>query len=149
MASTGEIIGNAVELAYNSASITWIALNIFTNDDALSLSTGEAETTAHGTTARTYIPGLTDGEYSFTVRFNEDSGLTTAGKPQDLLLALQTARSVKPWRVRYKGTATSAPEWLFNAFVSSFDVNFANDDDPVSADVTLKISGAVTTAVQS
>lgn len=149
MAATGEIIGTDVTLAYNSASTTWIELAAFTNDDAMSLSRGEAETTAHGTSARTYIAGLMDGEYSFTVMYNFDATLTTAGKPQELLFALFTAGTAKPWRVRPQGAGSTKKEKLFTAFITGFDENFANDDEPVSVDITLKISGAVTEATQS
>lgn len=149
MAATGEIIGNALTLAYNSASTTWIELAGFANDDAMSLSLGEAETTAHGTTARTYIPGLLDGEYSCTIMHNYDTGLTSAGKPQELLFALFTGRSAKPWRVRPRGEGSTFKEYLFTGFITGFDTNYANDDEPISTDITIKISGAVTEATQT
>lgn len=149
MAATGEILATDLTLAYNSASTTFIELAAFANDDALSLSRGDAETTAHGTGSRTYIAGLIDGEYSCTVMFNYDATLTTAGKPQELLMALFQSGVIKPWRVRPQGAGSTKPEILFNAYINGYDVNLANDDEPVSVDITLKISGAVTTAAQT
>ena len=63
MANTGEFLGNDVKLAYNSTGSTWVELDIFTNDDSMSMSAGEAETTSHGTVNRTYIAGLLVGSF--------------------------------------------------------------------------------------
>jgi hypothetical protein len=47
------------------------------------------------------------------------------------------------------GTGSQLPEKTFAGFVSQMDDDYTNDDQPVSSEVTITISGAVTDAVQT
>jgi hypothetical protein len=149
MALTGEYIASDLTVGFlEPGSVTnYFDLSAYVNEDSMSLSRGEAETTGHGTTARTYIPGLKDGEYSFTIMFNTVPAY--AQQPQHRLFQLFDNGTATTWRVREKGVGTGLPEMTFSAFISGFEPDYANDDQPVSASVSLKISGAVTRSSQS
>lgn len=148
MALTGEYIASDFTIGFlEPGSVSnYFDLSVYVNEDSMSLSRGEAETTGHGTTARTYIPGLKDGEYSFTIMYNTTPAY--AQQPHHRLRQLFDAGTMTTWRAREKGTGTGLPEETFSAFISSFEPDYANDDQPVSASVTLKISGNVTRASQ-
>lgn len=149
MALTGEFIASdtTVEFLEPGSVTNYFALTTYVNEDALSLTAGEVETTAHGTTSRTYIPGLKDGEYSFTLMYNTTPA--AAQRPQHRVRQLWENRTATTWRVREQGTGTGLPEYTFSGFITEFSPDLANDDQAVSASVSIKISGAVTHAFQS
>ena len=146
MALTGEFLASDLTIEYQDGA-NYYALTTYVNEDEFSRTVGEAETTAHGTTARTFIPGLKEYEYSFTLMHNNQPPI--ADRPQTRLRALLEDRLVRLWRIRPNGSGTGRPEITFEAFVSEMVDDLANDDQPVSSSVTLRITGPVTYSTQA
>lgn len=149
MAATGEFLANdlTIEFLEPGSASNYYALTTYVNEDEFSRSVGEAETTAHGTTSRTYIPGLKEYEYSFTLMHNTTPA--EAQRPQTRIRQLLEARTMTTWRVRPLGVATGRPEVTFSAYVSEMSDDLANDDQPVSSSVSLRVTGDVTYATQA
>ena len=145
MALSGEFIANALTIEYENPTSTWNALTTVTNQGKLSMSVGEAETTGYGTTARNYIPWLADNSYSFTLMHNNTAAY--ASRPQTTLRVLFLARTQVNWRVYPNGAGTGNNSVTFAGFISKMDDDYANDDQPVSSDIEIRINGAVTGAV--
>lgn len=149
MASSGEFIASDLVLEWENpaAAGTWNALTTYSNQGKLSQSVGEAETTSYGTTARTYIPGLFDNTFSFTLFHNNT--LAYALRPQTILRTVFLARTVINFRVRPNGTASGRHEQTFSGFLTKMDADYSSDDQPVSSDCEVRISGAVVSAAQA
>lgn len=146
MAASGEYIATDYVVEYENPSTTWNALTTYVNEDNVSQSRGEAETTGHGTTARTYIAGLVDNTYSFTLFHNNTASI--ASRPQTLLQTVFTNGTSVNWRIRPLGEATGRPEITFAGFLTSYETDFTSDDQPVTSSVEVRISGAVTYGTQ-
>jgi hypothetical protein len=147
MATSGEFIASSLTLEYENPALTWNDITTYTNQGKASQSVGEAETTSYGTTSRTYIPGLTENTYSFTLMHNNTNGYTT--RPQTVLWSAFNNSTSVNWRIRPNGAATGRHEITFTGFVAKFDTDYSSDDQVVSSDVEVRISGAVTHAAQS
>ena len=145
MALSGEFIANALTIEYENPTSTWNALTTVTNQGKLSASVGEAETTSYGTTARTYIPGLADNSYSFTLMHNNTNAYAT--RPQTTLRVLFLARTQVNWRVFPNGAGTGNASITFSGFISKMDDDYANDDQAVSSDIEIRINGAIANIV--
>lgn len=145
MALSGEFIASSLTIEYENPATTWNALTTVTNQGKLSLSIGEAETTSYGTTARTYIPGLADNTYSFTLFHNNTAAY--ASRPQTTLRALLLARTQVNWRIYPNGAGTGNASVTFSGFLTKMDDDYSNDDQPVSSDIEIRINGAVVQAV--
>jgi len=147
MATSGEFIANALTIEFENPTSTWNEITTNANQGKASQSVGEAETTAYGTTARTYIPGLTENTYSFTLMHNNTEAYD--GRPQTLLAGVFANRTKVNWRIRPNGAATGRHEITFAGFVTKFDTDYTSDDQVVTSDVEVRISGAVTNAAQT
>lgn len=147
MASSGEFIANALTLEYENPALTWVEITTFANNGKESQSVGEAETTSYGTTARTKIPGLTENSFSFTLFHNNTNSYNT--RPQTLLQTVFANRTVVNWRIRPNGAATGRHETTFTGFISKYDTDYTSDDQVVTTDVEISISGAITNAAQT
>lgn len=147
MASSGEFIANALTIEYENPALTWNEITTNANNGKESQSVGEAETTAYGTTARTKIPGLNENSFSFTLLHNNTNSYNT--RPQTLLQTVFNARTVVNWRIRPNGAATGRHEITFTGFISKYDTDYTSDDQVVTTDVEVSISGAITNAAQS
>lgn len=145
MALSGEFIASSLTIEYENPSLTWNALTTVTNQGKLGISIGESETTSYGTTARTYIPGLADNTYSFTLFHNNTNAYAT--RPQTTLRTLLLARTQVNWRVYPNGAGTGNSSLTFAGFMTKMDTDFSSDDQPVSSDIEIRINGAVTQAV--
>jgi len=141
MALSGEFIASSLTIEYENPSTTWNAIQTYVNQGKMSQSAGEAETTGYGTTSRTYIPGLIENTYSFTLLHNNTA--VYASRPQTLLAGFFANRTLLNWRVRPNGSGTGNHQITFSAFISKFDTDQSNDDQPVSSDIELRISGDV------
>ena len=146
MALSGEFIATSMLVQYEAPTSTWNDIGTVVNEDSLSSSRGEAETTAHGTTSRTYVPGLMEHTYSFTLMHNNTNGYST--RPQTVLEGYFTAGTSVSWRIRPNGTATGASQAVFTGFITSFETDFTADDQPVSTSVEIRITGGVTWSAQ-
>jgi hypothetical protein len=142
MAVSGEFIASSLTIEYENPSATWNAIQTYVNQGKVSQSAGEAETTSYGTTSRTYIPGLIENTYSFTLMHNNTAAY--ASRPQTLLAGFFANRTALAWRVRPNGSGSGNHQMAFTAFISKFDTDQSNDDQPVSSDIELRISGDIT-----
>lgn len=148
MASTGEKIGSAYELAFlEPGSVTnYYDLTTYVNQDKLTKKTGEADTTAHSTVTKTFIPGLNENTLTFDLMHNNTPAY--AQRPQTRVRQLQQTRTVTTWRIRPDGDGSGFEEVTFTAFVTQMDDNYANDNKPVSSTVALRVN-ALTFATQT
>lgn len=146
MALSGEFLATSMLVQYEAPTSTWNDIQTFVNEDSLSSSRGEAETTGHGTTARTYIAGLKEHTYSFTLMHNNTNGYST--RPQTILEGYYTAGTAVSWRIRPNGTGTGNSQAVFTGFITSFETDFTSDDQPVSTSVEIRITGDVTWSAQ-
>jgi len=94
---------------------------------------------------RRYVAGLADGgEVSFDVVFDPDHAShdpTVSGSMWDLL----ETGEVNSFRITFPGAGSDITTATFDAFVSGFAINSPLEDG-ITADLTLKITGAVTWA---
>lgn len=147
MAASGEFLATDLTVEYENPSSTWNAITTNVNEDSLGQSRGEAETTAHGTTARTYIAGLKEDTYSFTLMHNNTNSYSS--RPQTLLATVYSDGTSVNWRIRPNGAATGRLEITFAGFLTSFETDFTSDDQVVSSSVEVRISGGVTYGTQA
>ncbi len=99
-------------------------------------NTGDViETTAMGTTARTYVPGLTNATTSMSLYFVDGDAAQAA---------LQTAPGSAAASIElYPSGETTGQKLSGEMIVTSFEVSAANDG-AVTAEVSGQITGAVT-----
>ena len=110
-----------------------------TNIGGPSFSREAIETTNHSSPGgyRQHIPGLRDGgEVTFTVNFMPANA---THDETDGMLGQFADDDIHNWRLVYP--ITPARHWAFAAFITKFDTK-APVGDKLSADMTLKISGA-------
>jgi hypothetical protein len=149
MATTGEFIASDATLEFlEPGSVTnYYDLSTYVNEVTLSRTAGEAETTSLGTTYRTYIRGLKEGELSFTIFFNNTPA--AAQRPHHRVRQLFEAGTLTTWRVRPQGSGTGKLEETFSGTVTGWEEDLTNDDQAVSAAVTVRVNGAITDTIQS
>jgi len=103
----------------------------------------QIEASHRGSRWRKYVAGMVDGgEVSFDVVFDPDHGShdpTVAGSMYDLL----ESGEVQQYRITFPGQAGATTTATFDAFVSGFEVT-SPLEDAITADLTLKITGAIT-----
>lgn len=105
------------------------------------LSMDTIETTNHSSSSgwRTYVAGLIDGgEISANIAW--DPGAATHGNSTGLLSEL-TGRTIEGFRVTWPDTST----FTFDGLVTGFEPG-APHDGLLTADVRIKVTGAVTVA---
>jgi len=100
-------------------------------------STDQLDVTALDGSARVFISGLLDpGEITFSAFYDPTDA------QQKLIEDDFTAGTEQNWKLIF-GSAATDPECTFAATPTGYSVT-ANADGPLTLDVTLKISGAVT-----
>lgn len=105
----------------------------------------QVEVSHRDNTFRLYRAGMRDGgELTFDVVFDPDLAShdpTVANSLYDLLVD----GTVATFRVTYPGASTATTTATFSGFVSGFEITSPMEDG-LTADVTIKISGAITWA---
>jgi hypothetical protein len=139
-------IGNSVVIQVmtlaNSAILDF-AFTAYARDAALDLSTEAVETSHYGTVAKQFIPGMSEGKFSFTI---DHDTTTLANSPQKNLEDLY--REIRVWNVYPLGVASLLQVYTFSGFVTAAPINLSMTD-PVSSDVEVQITGAVTVSTQA
>ena len=51
--------------------------------------------------------------------------------------------------MRYRGAGAGLPEETFSGFLTDFSPDYANDDQAITASITVKITGEITYGFQS
>ena len=109
-----------------------------------SMATNAVDTSTRTARARTFLPGLYDsGEITFDIVYDPDADAHSASVAGGLVKLYQD-QTVSAWKILFP-TATTVVGMAFSAFVTGFQAK-APMDDAFTADLTLKISGAVTWA---
>lgn len=138
-------IGNAVTITVMTAAggtTTDFVFTAYARDAAIDLSTEAVEVSHYGTVAKQFIPGMSEGKFSFTI--DHDTG-TLATSPQKNLEDLY--REIRAWRVDPLGAGAGLQRYTFDGFVTAAPVNLSMTD-PVGSDVEVQITGAITVATQ-
>ncbi len=115
----------------------------YSRGGAIDESTEAIEASHYGQTAKQFIPGLSEGSFSFTM--DHDTG-TLSTSPQKNLRDIH--RVTRAWRVRPLGAGAGKQEYTFDGFVTSSPIALGFDD-PVASDVEVQITGPITHATQS
>lgn len=115
----------------------------FARGGAIDESIDAVEATHYGQTAKGFIPGLSEGKFSFTI--DHDTG-TLSTSPQKNLRDIH--RTTRAWRVRPLGSGAGKQEYTFDGFVSSSPIALGHDEI-VATDVEVQITGAITHGTQS
>jgi hypothetical protein len=149
MATTGEFIASSATLGFlEPGSVTnYYDLSTYVNEVQLSRTAGEAETTSLGTTYRTFIRGLKEGELTFNLFFNNTPA--AAQRPHYRVSQLFEAGTLTTWRLRPQGEGSGYLEYTFSGTVTGYEIDVTNDDQPVSAAVTVRVNGAITDTNQT
>lgn len=121
----------------------YTSLAAYSNDFSVEQKIGEAETTTFGTLDKTFIPALRDNTAKFTVLHDDGAYATT---PQALIDGIRNI--MVAWRYRSRGAGSGKPERAFDGFLTGVAENAANDGSVVSSEVSIRINGPITTAVQ-
>jgi predicted secreted protein len=149
MATTGEFIASDATLAFleYGSTVDYYDLSTYVNEVTLSRTAGEAETTTLGTTYRQYIRGLKEGELSFTIFYNNTPA--AAQRPHHRVRQMFEDGTRTTWRVRPQGAGTGKLEATFSGTVTGYEEDLTNDDQAVSAAITVRVNGAITDTIQS
>ena len=138
-------IGNAVKITVMTTaggSTVDFEFTAFAREAEITEDIDAVETTHYGATARGYIPGLSEGTFSFTV--DHDTG-TLSTSPQKNLRDIH--REVRGWKVEPLGTGVGKQEYTFDAFLTSAPIALSFDDVVASA-CELQITGSITHGTQ-
>lgn len=138
-------IGNAVKITVMTTpggSTTDFEFTAYARDAAIDHSTEAVEVSHYGTVAKQFIPGMSEGKFSFTI--DHDNG-TLSTSPQKNLEDLY--REIRAWRVDPLGTGAGLQRYAFDGFVTAAPVALSMTD-PVGSDVEVQITGAITVTTQ-
>lgn len=117
-------------------------LSGFTDNSEFSQEVDTHETTVYGEDNKTYIPGLIDGTFTMSGRYDDN-----ASGPKPTLEAVIDGDAAVELVRRVEGTGTGLPEETFNAICESYvETNPVGDKITWSAD--FQITGAVTRTTQ-
>jgi hypothetical protein len=134
------MIGSALTAAFlepGSAAAFFEFAN-YINGDSVDKKTGEADTTAHGTSTKTFIPGLNENAWAFELMWNNTPAY--AQRPQTRFRQFQQGQTVVTFRIRPYGAGSGLEEIGFTGFVTGMKDNTASDNKPVSSSVSLRIN---------
>lgn len=105
-----------------------------------SQTVGTVETTDLASSAKEYLPTILDaGEITATI--NYDPGTATHANLSDLL----SSPAVKGWKIIFSNTDGSV--YAFNGILTGFSVSGVAVEEIVTAEISIKLSGAVTITV--
>ena len=139
-------IGNAVKITVMTTpggSTTDFEFTAFARDAAIDHSTEAVETSHYGTIAKQFIPGMSEGKFSFAI--DHDNG-TLSTSPQKNLEDLY--REIRVWNVYPLGTGTGKQVYTFSGFITAAPISLSMTD-PVSSEIEVQITGAVTVSLQT
>lgn len=134
-------------MAFNHGSVATLSLDgtdvsEYLHEVSLSRDIDTAETSALGTVAKTYVPGLTDA--TFTVSGMFDPTFVTL---VDGFVASQVTSPIA-FEFHPAGDGSGKPKYTGNCLMTSMEVG-DSVDDMASLDLEFQITGAVTLGTQS
>lgn len=126
--------GGSLELSISSS---FTAIAQVTKVHAPRKKMGQVETTDLGSTSRTFLATILDsGEVSFSINYDPDDSTHAQ------LNTSCDAGTMEAWKV--KMPATPASIFAFSGFITEFSPGDMTVDGLQTADLTIKVSGAVT-----
>jgi hypothetical protein len=134
--------GKSARFELDNASGTLVALTDVIEDISFSQSLETAETTTMGSSAKTYITGLSDATISISGKF--DATIDAQINAVQAALAAGTVTS-SSWSYRANSGAIAAgnPEYQGEALITSYEVS-ASVGDVVTFSLELQVTGAIT-----
>jgi len=131
--------GSKAKFSVHDSSATLRDISSYLTSTGLSRMADMAETSALGTTAKTYIPGMTDGTIPLDGQFDP-----TIDGYLSPLLGFETPLS---WEYFPAGTpvGVTKPKYSGAAFLTSYDIE-TGTDDKAGISGELQLTGAVTRA---
>lgn len=130
--------------SFNHGSVATLSLDgtdvsQYLSEAGLELEIDTAETSALGTIAKTYVPGLEDATFSLSGML--DPTVDT------LLHGFKRVAQV-PFVYRPAGPGAGLPEYTGNCLMSSYSIE-ASVDDMAAIEAEFQVTGAVERALQS
>ena len=139
-------IGNAVTITVMTTAggtTTDFVFTAFARDAAIDHSTEAVEVSHYGTVAKQFIPGMSEGKFSFAI---DHDTVAVASSPQKNMEELY--REIRVWNVYPLGTGTGKQVYTFSGFVTAAPISLSMTD-PVSSEIEVQITGAVTVSLQA
>lgn len=129
---------------FNHGSVAILLLNAvdyseYLSEAGLEREIDSAETSALGTTAKTYVPGLTDGSFSLSGMYEPTLDTALDGFHGDASI---------PFEYRPAGTGSGKPKYTGNCILTSYSIS-TSVDDMASIEAEFQVTGAITRAAQS
>lgn len=131
-------------MAFNHGSVATMSLDgtdvsEYLSEAGLEREIDSAETSALGTTAKTYVPGLTDASFSLSGMFDPTIDAALDG--------WHGVASV-PFIYHPAGDGNGLVEYTGNAILTSYGIS-TSVDDMASIEAEFQVTGPVTRGVQS
>ena len=127
--------GKSATFKLDIAAGTLVDYSSYLEDISFPRSVETAETTTFGSSAKSYITGLSDATISLSGKFDATADATLAG-------VLGQAASIS-FEYGPAGSASGAVKYLGEAIMTSYEVS-ATVGDVVTASVELQVTGAIT-----
>lgn len=136
-------LGTALSVDKAGTGTTYTPIGQVMSIDGPSNEIGSSETTHLGSTRKTFRPTLpAGGEVTFELEYDPSD---TAGHA--FLRGLADSPQVLSWRVSYP--LTPVINDTFEGFLTKFSTSAGGPEDNLMASATIKVTGAVVTAVAS
>lgn len=135
-------IGTLLKVSDNASPPVFSTVANVSSISGPNISAETYDVTSHDSTNnyREFISGLKDGgEVSFDIFFNPDEATHYEGAGG--LLQFLEDREVKNWRIDFP--TSPVKRWSFAGVVTAFE-NEAPTDGPLTASITIKVSGKPT-----
>jgi predicted secreted protein len=134
--------GKSARFELDNASGTLVALTDVIEDISFSQSLETAETTTMGSSAKSYITGLSDATISISGKF--DATIDAQINAVQAALAAGTVTSSSwTYRANSGAIAVGNPEYQGEALITSYEVS-ASVGDVVTFSLELQVTGAIT-----
>ena len=127
--------GKSATFKLDISAGTLVDYSSYLEDISFPRSVETAETTTFGSSAKSYITGLSDATISLSGKFDATADATLAG-------VLGQAASIS-FEYGPAGSASGAVKYLGEAIMTSYEVS-ATVGDVVTASVELQVTGAIT-----
>jgi len=136
--------GKTAKFEIDSAAGTPVDISAYCNDVSLSRDIETAETSNFGSSAKTYVIGLTDGSFSVSGQFDA-AGASTVDPVLAGLIGLEASSTFAFTPGGGNASATN-PKYTGECYLTSYEVS-AGVGDVVAFSASFQCTGAITRAV--
>lgn len=133
--------GKSAYFAMDNESGSITDISAYAEDISFSQSLETAETTTFGSSAKSYLTGLSDATISVSGKFDATLD-ATINALQGALSAGTTASVSWAYRANNGAVATSNPEYQGEALITSYEVS-ASVGDVITFSLELQVTGAI------